>query len=39
MTKESVEVFAIAIGVVIFLERGWKEERRALGPVVFLRTA
>ena len=34
MTKETVEVFAIAIRVVVFLERGGKEEWGANNPVV-----
>jgi hypothetical protein len=36
MAKETIEVFAIAIGVVVFLERGRKEEWGALGPVMLL---
>lgn len=36
MAEETVEIFAVAIGVVVFLERGGKEEWGTLGPVVFL---
>ena len=35
VSKETVEVFAVAIRVIVFLERGRKEEWGGDGPVVF----
>jgi len=35
MTNETVEVFAVAIGVVVFLEWGWKEEWGGIDLVAF----